>query len=143
MKTIILLLFCIGATGQVYRTHRYEESPEIVTIYPKKPLIFGRSAMDMVAVNIMVDSMDTDKQKAIIYAYCPQRPFGWIKIIFADETEIYLLKTKEDGNYGEYRLSVEDFISFSEAGVVGIRFDGELAEVSNRYFFCDFITNLK
>lgn len=142
MKTVLLILLSLYLNAQVKRSHRYS-NPNIVTIYPSRPVIFGRSAIDLVALNIMVDSMDIDRQKAIIYAYCPNKPFDRLRFYFAEGSDIMIFKSKEDGNYGEYNLSVEDYIVLRDNQLTEIWFDQEEAGVSNGYFFCDFISSLK
>lgn len=136
-----LLAAYFTADGQTIRFHRYEKNPKIITKYHAYPMLYGRSSADIVAVNVMVDSLATDKEKVTVFAFYPNIVYDEIKITFEDGALAILPRSKIIQNYGEYVVSKDNYNQLSNKKFISISFgdSGECSEVRMGYFFCDFL----
>lgn len=141
---IIIVFFVLvsvaSSEAQTRRISRYDNNPEIVTILPEKPMIFGRCMADLTILNICIDSLNAENQRVMVFVYYPQTTYEYLRIGL-DGGNLVLGRTKQDGNYGEYRVSKENYLRMVNERFVSISFgdSGDCDIVKNGYFFCDFL----
>lgn len=147
LTVLILILSCLAATkckGQVERTHRYDDAPEVVTKFPSEPMFFGEDASDKIVLNICVDSAAVNKQRIIVYVIYPKEVGKSLRIGLESGYMLKLEPFKVDGGYVEYLVDMDAFVKLRSSRVDYVNFVGvaQCIDIKEKAFFRDFLTKL-